>query len=141
MIDRTLLVVGWAVVSYVALQTLPVTRLVYNPQQVVISDGEVAVSRSFPTDRFGLPRPRISYVETVRPVTQSHHGGQSCQDRGGPFRYSRAENVGVWSIDWASNCLDDPRGFTWSAHWYWHIGAMKVGPISLTHRVLRDNIK
>lgn len=136
-IDRALLVSGWFFISWYALQVLPVTQLVYHPDVVEIVGSEVRLARSFPGDAWGFQRPVMSYVETVRPISQFHNGGQSCTDKGGPFRYDRAESVGQWSIDWAADCLSDPSGYTWSADWFWHIGAMRVGPVNLTHRVLK----
>lgn len=138
MIDRSLLLIGWFFVSWLAIQTLPITRIVYHPSAAEISGSQVIVSRDFPMDEYTNWRPRLSYVETVRPLTPGHNGGQSCEIAGGPFRYSSAEAVGQWSIDWAAKCLDDPSGFTWSAYWHWHIGALRVGPVSLYQRVLRD---
>lgn len=138
MIDRSFLLIGWVFVCWIALQALPITALVYDPQTVEISGDRVTVARDFPADEWTNWRPRLSYIETVRPLTTGHNGGQSCEDPGGPFRYSSAEAVGQWSIGWAANCLDDPQGFTWSAYWYWHIGALRVGPVSLYQRVLRD---
>jgi hypothetical protein len=136
MMDRTLLIVGWTFIGWYGLQVLPFTSLVYRPEAVEVSNGEVTLARSFPGDALGLPRPRMSYVETVRPLSQTHNGGQSCSDAGGPFRYSRAEPIGVWKIDWARNCLSDPVGFEWSAFWYWHVGAIRLGPASLSQRTI-----
>jgi len=136
MIDRTLFIAGWAAVTWFALQALPVTRLVYQPDTVEIVGDDLTLYRDFPADSWTNWRPRISYVEIVRPLTATHNGGQSCQKEGGPFRYTR--EFGNWSIDWAADCLDDPEGFMWSAYWYWHIGALRVGPTSLYQRTLRD---
>lgn len=136
MIDKSLLLIGWAMVVAVVFNTAPVTRLVYNPQTAQIVGEEIAVTRSFPMDAIGLPRPRLAYVENVRPLTSTHNGGHSCTDRGGPFRYIRADAVGVWSLGWASACTDDPTGFVWSAKWSWHIGALEAGPVILTQTFL-----
>lgn len=119
------------------LWALPVTRVVYVPHAVEIHGDQVTMHRSFPMDALGLPRPKMAYVETVRPLTLSHNGGQPCTDRGGPFQYSRTEDVGSWSIEWAADCLSDPVGFVWYARWTWHIGGLKLGPVSLTHTVLK----
>jgi hypothetical protein len=138
MMGRTALVTGWVVVAFAAVSALPVTRLVYNPQAVDIDHGTVVLQRTFPFDWTPLPRPRISYIEVVRPLTQSHNGGHPCEDRGGPFRYTRSDPVGIWDIgSWAEPCLDDPRGYVWTAHWSWHLGLIKFGPVELSEIVLR----
>lgn len=136
MIDRSLLYIGWTIIAVAMIQFAPLTSLVYNPKDVRIVGDEVVLFRSFPMDALGLPRPRISYVETITPLTQSHNGGHSCVDRGGPFPYVRAEAVGAWGISWAKACLSDPLGFHWSAQWTWHVGRVLVGPVQLATTVL-----
>ena len=138
MMDRTLFIAGWFFVSLMALQMLPITRLVYHPDAVVIEGDQVTLARSFPFDAYTDWRPRLSFVETVGPLTQSHNGGQDCDVSGVARRYDSPEPVGRWSIAWAADCLSDPSGFTWNATWYWHIGGLRVGPVSLSTRVLRD---
>ena len=137
MIRKHSLWFGWLVVAWGAATVLPVTRLVYSPTAATFRDGDIVVQRTFPLDVLGLPRPRISYEETVRPLTQEHNAGHVCTDAAGPFRYARADPVGVWGLTWADGCLDDPVGFVWSAHWYWHIGIFQVGGVSLQHTELR----
>jgi len=125
---------------WAALHLLPVTWLAYRPISVEVSDGKVVMTRDFPGDLVGLPRPRIAYVETVRPLTPGYNGGQRCEDAGGPFRYGNdnGSSVASWSIaTWASPCLSDPNGFVWSATWTWHLGALRLGPVSLRKTVLR----
>ena len=138
MIDRTLLFVGWCVVCIFGAQMLPLTGLAIQPEQVTIEGDQVTLLRDFPTDRIGLPRPWLSYVETVRPLTPEHNGGQICEQKRGPFKYTEKSPVGTWSISWASDCLSDPQGFTWSASWTWWIGNLKLGPTDFGTRVLRD---
>lgn len=138
MIDRTLLFVGWVVVSIFGAQMLPLTALVIQPEQVTIEGDQVTLLRDFPTDAVGLPRPWLSYVETVRPLTPEHNGGQICEQKRGPFKYTEKNPVGTWSISWASDCLSDPQGFTWSASWTWWLGNLKLGPTDFGTRVLRD---
>ena len=114
-------------------------RIAYWPSYVEIKNGEVRLERTFPMDALGLPRPRISYVETVKPITQSHNGGHVCEDKGGPFRYTQAKPIGRWNISlWAMDCLDDPMGYRWEADWWWHLGALKIGPIHKELLVLKD---
>lgn len=133
---RTL--VGLAIV-YIASQVLPVTRIAYWPSEVWINGAEVTVGRAFPGDFLGLPRPRISFTETVDPLSQEHNGGQVCEVEGGPFRYSGDERLGRWYIgEWAEQCLDDPAGYRWSAEWVWHIGGFTVGLTRLSKTVLND---
>lgn len=122
----------------VVFTALPVSRLAIVPHSVEIVGDQVSLERSFPGDMFGLPRPFLSYVETVTPLTQGHNGGHPCQVKGGPFRYARAENIGTWSIDWAAACLSDPSGFIWSAAWTWHVGALRLGPVRLERRFWRS---
>ena len=138
-LDRALLFIGWGIVVAVVLtMLLPVTRLVYHPIEVQIIGDEVTLRREFPGDKFGFPRPVLSYVETVKPLTQAHNGGHPCEASGGPFRYTRADDVGRWSIDWAADCLSDPQGFVWSAYWRWHLGSVQFGAASKSRTVLRD---
>lgn len=137
MSGKTMLLIGWATAVLLVFQTAPLTRIAYNPQAVEIRDSQVTMYRSFPMDAIGLPRPWLSYVETVRPITESHNGGQSCTDRGGPFEYMRAGDVGRWSIEWASACTSDPAGFQWSAKWTWHVGRITLGPVKYSQTVLR----
>lgn len=122
-----------------ALWSLPVTKLVYNPKHVEISGAKVTVYRTFPGDALGLPRPMISYVETVRPMSPTHNKGVVCSDAKGPFKYGRATEIGEWNIDWAQPCLSDPIGYHWSAHWYWNIGSFKLGPVDLGKTILKLN--
>ena len=138
MIDRSMLLIGWLFVAWGAAQVLPITRLAFHPEAVEINGDQVTLYRTFPGDAWGLPRPRMAYVETVRPLTQAHNGGQICSDESDPFRYTRAEEIGRWSIDWAADCLSDPMGYVWSAEWSWYIGRFGVGPASLSTTVLRN---
>lgn len=138
MMDKTLFVIGWAVVATSALHMLPVTRLVYNPEKVEIVGDRVTMYRSFPLDKLGLPRPMISYHETIAPVTPGHNGGKPCEDSGGPFQYSSPDPVAEWDIDWGENCITDPQGFVWAARWYWHIGALRLGPVDFQSEILRS---
>lgn len=139
MIERSMLVIGWATVAAVALVfVLPTTRLVYQPESVEIVGDQVTMYRSFPGDAWGLPRPRISYIETVRPMTQTTNGGHPCEFSGGPRRYDRTDEVGRWQIDWAADCISDPIGYVWSAEWTWHIGHVELGPVDISERVLSN---
>lgn len=90
MMGRSAFWIGWVAVAVVVFQTAPLSRIAYNPQAVEFRGNDVVMYRSFPMDRLGLPRPWLSYVETIRPLTPAHNGGQSCTDRGGPFEYTRA---------------------------------------------------
>lgn len=119
--------------------TAPVSRLVFNPQAVAINGSDVTLSRSFPMDvMFHDWRPRISYVETVRPLGQETNNGHPCSDSLGPRQYGREEAVGRWNINnWAAPCLADPTGFVWSAEWFWHVGVIKFGPVSLERTFFR----
>ena len=131
---------SWKVVAVfcallLASQVLPLTRLAYGPQDVVITGDQVTMYRSFPGDALGLPRPRISYLEKVMPLTPGHHGGHPCVEEGGPFRYGQAEPVGSWAIPWAAGCLNDPHGYAWEATWTWHLGVLTLGSTSISHRV------
>ena len=137
MMGRPLLWIGWATALLVLFQTAPLSRIAYNPQAVEISDSQVTMYRSFPLDALGLQRPSLSYVETVRPITEAHNGGHSCTEKGGPFEYTRAGDVGRWSIEWASACTSDPAGFHWSAKWTWHVGRITLGPVSFDQTVMR----
>ena len=138
-VDRSLSLSGWAILALLLLTwALPVSRLAYEPIQVDIIGDEVILQRNFPGDRLGLPRPILSFTETVTPLTQTHNGGHVCEMAGGPFRYSRADEVGQWAISWAADCLNDPQGFRWSAQWRWHLGAIQFGPVSKSKTVLRD---
>ena len=137
MSGRSLLWIGWATVAVVVFQTAPLSRIAYNPQAVEIYEDHVTMYRSFPLDALGLPRPQISYSETIRPITEAHNGGQSCTDQGGPFQYTRAGDVGMWSIAWAADCTSDPAGFHWSAEWTWHIGRIKLGPAKFSQTFLK----
>jgi len=134
---RTFFIIGWLTAMFMLIQILPVSRLVVNPHEVNIDGTKVAVHRTFPGDALGLKRPRLSFVETVRPLTQSHNDGQSCQEKGGPFRYDRADEIGRWDIgEWATPCLDDPDGYRWSACWTWHLGVLELGPACLSRTFL-----
>lgn len=135
--DHLLLFVGWLVVMWYALHILPVTGLVYQPEEVDINGTKVTLVRSFPMDQNTNWRPSLSYQETVQPLTPLHNGGQVCEDQGGPFPYERSSAVGTWDIrSWAAPCLDDPLGYVWTARWYWHTGNMKLGPVTLSQRFI-----
>lgn len=137
MIGKQMLWIGWATALVVVFQTAPLSRIAYNPQAFEISDSQVTMYRSFPLDALGLARPWLSYIETVRPITEAHNGGHSCTEKGGPFQYTRAGEVGQWSIAWASACTSDPVGFHWSAKWTWHVGRITLGPVTYNQTVLR----
>ena len=140
MIYRWYFWLGWAALAFVLANTLPVSRLAIHPiSATVTTGGAVVVYRDFPGDLLGLPRPRISYIEAVAPLTPGHNGGHWCQMRAGPVQYSSAAPVGVWSIaGWAGRCLDDPAGFVWTACWTWHLGAWRAGATCLPLTVLRN---
>ncbi len=137
MIGRPMLWFGWIAVVAAAFQTAPLSRLVYSPQAVEIRGDDLVMYRSFPMDAIGLPRPWLSYVEIIRPMTMGYNGGHVCAQKGGPLQYTNADDVGAWSIAWASRCTDDPVGFTWSAQWSWHIGRVVLGPVKLSHTALK----
>jgi len=129
------------VLGYAALKVAPVTMLVYWPVETQIDGDTVTHFRSFPGDVLGLPRPRISYIETVKPLTQGYNGGQVCQDTGGPFPYDKQSGYGTWSIPWAAPCLPDPKGYIWRAQWKWHLGAFEFGPAHAEKIVLKGGKK
>jgi hypothetical protein len=130
MISRTLVLI--AVVA-IAFQVAPVTRLVFAPEDASFDGSHVTLLRRFPGDDLGFPRPRMSYVETVAPLTPGHNGGHVCQDAGGPFAYTRAQPLGQWDVaPWAADCLSDPYGVRWQAVWTWHLGNLRAGPVSLS---------
>jgi hypothetical protein len=119
--------------AYIASQGLPATRLVYWPSEVWMNETQVTMDRTFPGDWIGLPRPRISFTETVDPLSQKHNSGQVCEVKGGPFRYESDAPLGRWRIGkWAAPCLDDPEGYRWSAQWTWHLGGITLGPTSIS---------
>ena len=126
---------GIVSILLVIVSVTPVSRLAVSPQSVRIFDNTVFIERTFPGDRFNLPRPIMSYVEYVRGFSPSTNGGRTCQDSGGPFRYTAAKDIGVWDITWAEECMSDPIGFEWEACWKWHIGALKLGPTCKRHVV------
>jgi hypothetical protein len=123
----------------IILTVAPVSRLAIHPMTVQISGETVFVHRTFPGDTFGLRRPLISYVETVKGFSSDTNKGHTCKDAGGPFRYSQAKTVGQWEIPWAAECLEDPIGYVWEACWRWHLGAIKLGPVCIDHTVMRAN--
>lgn len=125
------------VLGYAVLKVAPVTMLVYWPVETQIEGDTVTHFRVFPMDTFGLPRPRISFVETVKPLTHGHNDGQVCQDAGGPFPYDKRSEYGSWSIPWAAPCLSDSKGYVWRAQWTWHLGSFKVGPTHAEKVVLK----
>lgn len=132
---RKLLLTG--IISYAVLTIAPVTRLVYWPVETEVRNETVTHFRSFPMDALGLPRPRISFVEIVKPLTPGHNGGQVCQDTGGPLKYDKQTGYGAWEIPWAAPCLSDPQGFVWQAQWTWHLGALELGPAQHEKIVLK----
>lgn len=146
MIGRTALIIGWMTVMVGASQVLPITRIVYNPTDVLIDhdSGEVVLKRTFPMDvlkRIGIHwRPEMTYIETVRPLTVMHNLGHPCQISSKPFRYSLATVTGTWNITpWAAECLNDPQGFEWEARWFWQVGTFRMGPTRLQATVLRTD--
>lgn len=129
--------ISWIVVILALLKILPVTMLVFYPHDAVIENSEVTMYRTFPLDTIGAPRPTLSYVEYVKPLTTGHNDGQVCQSSGGPFQYNRAEATGRWGItEWAADCLDDPHGFIWEARWTWWLLGFAFGPVSHTETVV-----
>jgi len=119
------------------------TGIVYLPQEAWLSkEGDVVLERIFVTDYFGLPRPRISYVETVKAFTQETNNGEFCQNKSEPTVYDRNEELGRWNIkDWAGECMADPVGYRWSADWSFHLGAIKFGSVQLKEVVLKGDQK
>jgi hypothetical protein len=133
----TLLVAVAVVMAALIGWVFPASRMAFNPGAVLIEDGTVTLARTFPGDSFGLPRPVMTYEETIRPLTPMHNGGHPCVQQGGPIRYVSASPVGAWSLDWADDCTSDPTGYYWEAAWVWHIGAFRLGPVRASHTVLR----
>jgi hypothetical protein len=127
------LVVMGALVGWV----FPASMIAFRPGAVEIVNGTVTIARTFPGDRFGLPRPHMSYKEVIRPLSLLHNGGHPCVQEGGPLRYVSQYPVGTWSLDWAADCTDDPVGFFWEAAWAMHIGSIRLGPVRASHTVLR----
>ncbi|MFN3647851.1 MAG: hypothetical protein ACK4S2_15315 [Gemmobacter sp.] len=122
-----------------ALFVAPATRLLFNPQSVQIDGEVVRVVRSFPGDALGLPRPVMSYSETVHPLTAGHNGGHFCQASSPrPVQYVSRNPVGQWSIPWARACLSDPAGFVWEARWQAYVGLLPLGPVRLSATVSRE---
>jgi len=115
----------------------PASMIGFHPGAVDISNNTVTLARTFPGDRFGLPRPVMSYKEVVRPLTPLHNGGHPCVQTAGPLRYISPAPVGTWSLDWAGECTDDPAGYFWEAAWTMHIGALTLGPVRASHTVLQ----
>lgn len=140
MIDVSRRVLMGVAAAYIASQVLPATRLVYWPSDVWIEAADVTVDRSFPGDMLGLPRPRVSYIESVTPLSRAaHNGGRFCQDVGGPKTYGSEAQYGQWSIEgWASECLSDPLGYRWDAEWTWHLGGLTFGSASLSKTVIHN---
>jgi len=138
MIITTRRIVSILAGAYVASQIFPVTKMAYWPSDVWINGTEVTVDRIFPGDKLGLPRPRISYVETVTPLSGiAHNKGQSCQDKREPKVYDKPEIVS-WNIGgWAGPCLGDPKGYRWQAVWTWHLGGFSLGPVREDKVVLK----
>lgn len=134
---------SWTVVIALSLvavaATAPLSRLAINPISVDVDGDWVAVHRHFPADTFGLPRPRISYIETVKGFSPGTNAGHTCKERAGPFRYSQAKDVGQWAIEWAQPCLDDPVGYVWEACWTWHLGMFRFGAVCANKTQLRGN--
>lgn len=128
---------GIVCIAALALSLAPVSRLAINPVNVTIEGDLVTMHRLFPGDTFGLQRPLISYVESVKGLSAGWNDGHACNDAAGPFRYSSKETTGDWRIPWAADCLNDPRGFVWEACWRWHVGAFKFGAVCKEHTVLR----
>lgn len=137
--DTTRRVLALIATVYILSQILPITRMVYWPSKVGIEKGQVTLVRYFPGDTLNLPRPRISYVETVTPLSGvEHNGGQFCQDTAAAKKYTSKREVGQWDITpWAKDCLSDPLGYKWSASWTWHLGVFTFGSTSLNHTVLK----
>jgi hypothetical protein len=124
------LIVALAVLA-IAFQVAPVTQLVFAPEAASFDGSRITLVRSFPGDALGLPRPRMSYLEAITPLTPGHNGGHVCTDEAGPFAYSRAQPLGRWDVSqWATDCLSDPYGVRWQAVWTWHIGNLRAGPVS-----------
>ena len=129
---------GVACILAMLLSLAPISRLAINPITATVIGGTVTLQRQFPGDTLGLPRPQLSYVETVKGLSAGHDGGHVCIDAAGPFRYTAKEQVGEWGIDrWASECLDDPVGFVWEACWRWHVGAFVLSPVCISYTSFR----
>jgi hypothetical protein len=128
---------GIACLAAIVLSLAPLSRLAIHPITVSVSGEVVTIHRAFPSDTFGLPRPQLSYIETVKGLSVGHNDGHICLDASGPFRYTTKEQVGSWSIPWAADCLDDPRGYVWEACWMWHLGAIRLSPVCAQYTKIR----
>ena len=121
--------------------TAPVSRLAINPVSAQITGDVVQVQRHFPGDTFGLRRPLISYVETVKGFSPQTNSGHVCKDMAGPFRYSEAKTIGQWSMPWAAECLADPDGYVWEACWTWHLGMIRFGAVCMSRTHITQEIQ
>ena len=129
--------VGALCLGAMLLSAAPVSRLAINPIAATIQGGTVKVARTFPGDSLGLPRPRISYVETVTSLSRGYNSGHFCESDGGPIRYTTSVSTAKWNIPWANDCLSDPEGFRWEACWTWHFGVFKFGATCLKETVIK----
>ena len=102
--------------------------MLINPQAATIDGTIVTVYRTFPAHGLlGVPRPLVSYRETVTPLDN----GRTCGD-GRTQRYVRPGDFGRWDIaEWAAPCM---RGaWLWHAEWQgWLFGLIPLQPVSLT---------
>jgi hypothetical protein len=137
-ISKTWRWLGVACLVAMLLSLPPMSRLAIHPITASVSGDIVTIHRVFPSDTFRLPRPQLSYVETVKGLSAGNNGGHICIDASGPFRYTSKEQVGDWSIPWAADCLDDPRGYVWEACWTWHIGVFRFSAVCIDYSTIRS---
>ena len=118
----------------------PITSAAIYPIAVSVTTESVSVRRVFLADYLGLPRPIISYDETVRPLTPLWNGGHPCSDLGGPFRYTSEQETAQWEIQWAADCTNDPVGFVYTVCWTWHVGMIEFGATCETVTYLAQRV-
>ena len=115
------------------------TRLLLWPSSIAYDAraNKMVVYRSYPmSDWSPVRRPWIRYVQAVHPITKTTNGGYSCvEDNGRGMRYihDSQEGFGSWSMEWADDCLADPKGWKYEATWQGLLFDMwPMRPVSIT---------
>lgn len=109
------------------------SSLFYKPQDVVIDQGRVTVTRSFPLHP-PFKVPIIRYLEVVRPLED----GPPCIDTA-EFRYrDNGQPTASWQIDtWASRCMS--ADFVWTARWTVKLwGIVPLRPVELSKIIHKE---
>jgi hypothetical protein len=101
--------------------------LIMRVEAIEIHNDSVVAVRTFPLDRIGLPRPLIAAHQSVRRI--GFEDTRTVCTRDTYWRFTMAQPVVRWSLDWAEECRVMP--YEYRIEWtIWLGGIVPLRPIT-----------